>query len=157
MRQAVSESRINQIVEAVANGLDSDDSETVRRKRLLRTFGELDDDEIALLNAYGRSYGGADRTAFDHVNRPPPAHLGSNQIEIDHEKLYEAGKEHLLRLGLLKKSFPFVKRGELPEFDRTIGDFKHSTEISYLGRMLLREIGLPTPFDLTPGEDEEAR
>jgi hypothetical protein len=51
------------------------------------------------------------------------------------------------KINLLRKTFPFVKRGELPEFDKQSGDFKHSIEISYFGRMLLREIGLATPLD----------
>jgi hypothetical protein len=145
--RATSRARITQIVEAVSRGLSEDDADVVRRKRLLLILGQLDDDELNLLNAYGRSYAGADRQAFEKVNRPDPPHLQSAPSAIDKNQLYEVGKAHLARLGLLKKNYGNVKRGEVPEFDSSKGDFKHSLEVSYLGRMLLREIGMETPFD----------
>jgi len=146
--RATSPDRVEQIVEAVSRGLVEDDAHVVRRKRLLLIFGELDDDEVSLLNAYGRSYAGADRDAFGKVNRPAPTHMRSSPDEIERNRLYELGTEHLLRLGLLKKNYGNVKKGELPEFDVRKGDFKHNIGISPLGRMILKEIGLPTPFDL---------
>lgn len=145
--RATSPERIAQIVEAVSRGLSEDDIEVVRRKRLLLVLGELDDDEINLLNAYGRSYAGADREAFKNVRRPDLPHFQSPPSVIEQTQLYEAGKAHLTRLGLLKKNYGNVKKGEMPDFDSRAGDFKHSLEVSHLGRMLLREIGLETPFD----------
>lgn len=145
--RATSAERLNQIVEAVSRGLREDDVDVIRRKRLLVLFGELDDDEVALLNAYGRSYGGGDEDPFDRINRPEPTHMQSSRTDLDRERLYDAGREHLLRLDLLKRNYGNVRRGQLPEFDASKGDFKHSVEVSYLGRMLLGEIGLKTPFD----------
>ncbi|MBC7767416.1 MAG: hypothetical protein H7124_01375 [Phycisphaerales bacterium] len=146
--RALSQNRVDQIVAAVTSGISASDADVTRRKRLLILLGELDDDEVNLLNAYGRSYGGADRDAFEAVSRPGPIHMGSNREEIDQESLYVAGKEHLLRLGLLQKNYARPKQGQsVPEFDARAGDFKHSVEISSLGRLLLREIGMPTPFD----------
>lgn len=145
--RATSQERIDQIVEAVSRGLSEDDAEVVRRKRLLLILGELDEDEINLLNAYGRSYGGADPQAFDRVNRPDLPSFQSPRSVMDQNQLYEAGKQHLIRLGLLKKNYGSVKKGTIPEFDSREGDFKHRLEVSSLGRMLLREIGLETPFD----------
>lgn len=145
--RATSSQRIEQIVEAVSNGLRADDADVIRRKRLLLLLGELDDDEINILNAYGRAYGGLDRDAFANINLPDPAHLQSSVEVIDQNQLYQAGRKHLLRLGLLKKNYGSVKKGQLPEFDAREGDFKHRVEVSYLGRMVLREIGLGSPFD----------
>lgn len=145
--RATSQERIDQIVEAVGRGLSEDDVDVVRRKRLLLILGELDNDEVNLLNAYGRSYGGSDRQAFERVNRPDPPHLQSPPSAIDRDQLYELGKRRLIRLGLLKKNYGSVKKGEIPEFDAREGDFKHRLEVSHLGRMLLREIGMETPFD----------
>lgn len=145
--RALSRERIEQIAEAVTQGLASADSELVRRKRLIRLLGELDDDEIALLNAYGRSYAGSDRNAFDSINRPSPIHLRSSNEERENDRLYKAGQAALLRLDLLEKKYGSVRRGETPEFDTSKGDFQHSVQISHLGRMLLKEIGLTTPFD----------
>ena len=145
--RALSETRIEQIVEAVAAGISADEAEIIRRKRLLAILGELDDDEVNLLNAYGRSYGGGDENAWDAVNRPEPTHMQSSRADVDRDRLYEAGSAHLLRLGLIKKNYGNVRRGELPDFDANKGDFKHAVEIAYLGRMLLREIGMTPPFD----------
>jgi len=150
--RATNERRIEQIVELVTNGLSATDVEIVRRKRLATLLGELDDDEIALLNAYGRSYGGADRTAFSQIQRPERTHLGSSPEALESDRLYEAGKDHLLRLELLKRSYGSVKKGQLPEWDARVGDFKHSIEIAFLGRLLLKEIGMPSPFDVAQSE-----
>lgn len=144
--RALSAARINQVVDVVVSGLTSEETETVRHGRLLSLLGELDDDEVILLNAYGQSYGG-DGSVWETIDRPGPAIFGSSRRELDQTYLYEAGKDHLMRLGLLQKKFPLLKKGQIPEFDKSKGDFKHSIEVSGLGRLLLREIGKPTPFD----------
>lgn len=145
--RAMSPERIDLIVQAVARGLTAEDAEVIRRKRLLLILGELDDDEVNLLNAYGRSYAGSDQRAFAEVNRPDPPHLQSDPSAIDQHQLYELGKKHLIRLGLIKKNYGSIKKGVVPEFDPREGDFKHRLEVSYLGRMLLREIGMAAPID----------
>ena len=144
--RATSPERIDMIATLVANGLGSEDADLVRRKRLARLLGQLDDDEIVLLSAYGQSYGGG-RAAWDAINRPDPAHLGSDRSQIDAEKLFDAGREHLLRLGLLHKNYRKPPRGQAPVFDARKGDYEHSVEVSYLGRLLLRHLDMPTPID----------
>ena len=145
--RATSRERIERIVAAVQRGLAEDDADVIRRKRLLILLGELDDDELNLLNAYGRSYGGRDRDAFERVNRPDPVHMQSGRDEIERNHLYDLGRAHLIRLGLLKKNYGNVKKGQVPEFDPKSGDFKHSVEVSGLGRMLLTEVGLGTDLE----------
>ncbi|WP_126174468.1 hypothetical protein [Altericroceibacterium xinjiangense] len=145
--RATSKERIDRIVEAVRQGLKESDADVTRRKRLLSILGEIDDDELSLLNAYGRTYGGGDRNPLSAVNRPDPIHTQSTLAQIEQNHLYQAGREHLLRLGLLMRNYGNVKKGSLPEFDARTGCFKHSVEVSGLGRMLLREVGLATPFD----------
>lgn len=151
--RAMSDERVGRIAEAVARGLAEDEADVVRRRRLLVIFGELDDDEVALLNAYGRSYAGGDREAFENINRPDPPHLQSPRRDLERSELYDLGREHLLRLGLLDRNFGNVKKGELPAFDARTGQFKHTLEVSFLGRLLLKEVGMATPFDLEE-EDE---
>ncbi len=146
--RATSDERIQHITALVANGLDADDADVIRRKRLARLLGQIDDDELALLNAYGQSYGGSNQNPFAAISRPDPAHLGSGIEEIDAEKLYEAGVEHLLSLGLLTKNYRNPPRGEAPKFDARKGDYEHSREVSYLGRLLLRFIDRPSPIDI---------
>lgn len=145
--RATSQERIERIALAVFNGLRSDEADVIRRKRLLLLLGQVDEDELILLNAYGQSYGGEGREAWEKVNRPDPAHMQSSIDEIDREQLFEAGRSNLLRLGLLKKQYR-AQRGQAPEFDSTKGDFKHQVEIAYLGRLLLRDVGMPSPIDL---------
>lgn len=145
--RATSQERVNRIVEAVARGLSNENANLIRRKRLLQLLGDLDDDEVSLLDAYGRSYGGGDRMALERVNRPDPVHMQSSSVEIEQNYLFDAGKANLIRLGLLKKHYSNVRKGEVPEFDSRTGDYKHSVEVSGLGRLLLKEIGMETPFD----------
>jgi hypothetical protein len=145
--QATSDKRITEIANVVANGLSSDEADIVRRKRLLGLLGQLDDDEVAILTAYGRTYGvGGGSGAWDSINRPPPAHMQGGQELIEQNKLYDLGRERLLALNLVERRYGNVKKGEYPEFDPKAGTFKGSIEISYLGRMLLREMGIDLPF-----------
>jgi hypothetical protein len=150
--RATNGARIEQIASLVAHGLAGDEANIVRRKRLASLLAELDDDELVLLNAYGQSYGTGDYGAWDKVDQPEPTHMQSSQSDIDAEKLYDAGRDHLLRLGLLRKNYSNPRRGEDREFDPRKGDFKHSLEVSYLGRMLLRAIGQSPSFDEVDGD-----
>ena len=150
--RATSKERIDRIVEAVRRGLNEADADLVRRKRLLLILGEIDDDELSLLNAYGRKYAGRDRNAFSAVNQPDPVHMQSTPAQIEQNHLYQAGREHLLRLGLLTRNYGNVKKGTMPEFDSRAGHFKHSVEVSGFGRMLLKEVGLEAPFDADQSE-----
>jgi len=143
---ATTQERISNIVEIVSRGLEGDEAETIRRKRLLEIFAQIDEDQVTILTAYGRSYGGGDRNAWDTVSRPQPPTLGSGRAVIEQNQLYDLGKEHLLRLGLLKRNFGTVKKGQIPEFDTKTGAFKSRVEVSYLGKMLLREMGIELPF-----------
>jgi outer membrane murein-binding lipoprotein Lpp len=145
--RALSNERVEQITEAVARGLAEDDADILRRRRLLVMFGELDDDEVALLNAYGASYGGRDRNAFAKINRPEPVHMASPKEDVERDRLFSAGKEHLLRLSLLTRKYGSLKKGQSPEFDPRSGHFKHTVEISFLGRLLLEEVGLTSRDD----------
>ena len=138
--------RISKIAEIVFCGLCAEEANIIRRKRLLALFGEIDDDEFLLLNAYGQSQGLGRTDAWDAIDRPAPAHLGSSREQIDKTGLYELGQQNLLRLGLLERKYDNMKKGEYPPFDPKSGGFKSRVQISYLGRMLLREAGIDLPF-----------
>jgi hypothetical protein len=147
--RATTAERITQIAEVVANGLASDEANIVRRKRLLALLGEIDDDEAAILAAYGQTYGvgmGGAAPAWEGINRPAPPHLGAGRELIEQSKLYELGKQRLLRLNLLEHKFN-IKKGQLPEFDSDTGLPKGNVQISYLGRLLLRSMGVQLPFE----------
>lgn len=144
--KATTDERIQRIVSLVFRGLSMDDANIIRRKRFAALLGEVDDDEIQILNAYGQSYGVSGSDAWDSVNQPYPIHMQSSRQEMEAEKLFELGREHLLRLGLIERKFSNIKKGDYPEFDPKTGGFKGRLEISYLGRMFLREIGIELPF-----------
>lgn len=150
--RATSEERISHIVALVSAGLSKDDRDLVRRKRLLGLLDALDVDEFAILRAYGVStdmtMGSDADDPFDGIDRVYEPTTDDSEEDIERHHLYELGVANLLRLGLLRRRFRAgLKRGEVPEFDPRTGAFKGSVEVSSLGRLLLREIGLPTPFD----------
>lgn len=145
--RATTPARVSAITQVVFNGLKEEQSDALRRKRLLGLLGEIDEDEVSLLNAYGQSYGGDGADAWEKVNRPDPPHLGSPLTDVERNALFDLGRNRLLSLGLLTRNFGTVKKGEYPEFDAKNGGFKSRLEISFLGRMLLREMGFELSFD----------
>ena len=79
------------------------------------------------------------------VLTPPIETLGSSPDVIDNRAIYDAQKSHIERLGLLRRRFKKPRRGEMPEFDDKTGMVKaQGYEITSLGRLLLRNIGLRT-------------
>ena len=144
--RATTSDRITRIIEVVFRGLCAEQTNTIRRKRLLGLLAEIDDDELLLLNAYGQSQGPMGPTAWDMIEKPPLAVLGASTDQLEDAKLYELGKQNLLRLGLLKQKFAHLKKGEYPPFDTRSGGFKSRPEISYLGRILLKEVGIDLPY-----------
>lgn len=143
--RATSQDRIEQIAEVVANGLTADDADIVRRKRLLALLGEIDDDEVAILAAYGQSYASMNPQAWESIDRPSPPHLQAGREVIEASKLYDLGVNRLLRLDLLERRLN-LKKGQIPEFDNKTGMPKGPVQISYLGRMLLRSMDIELPF-----------
>ena len=84
--------RIKAVAELVANGLEHAERNLIRRKRLLRLLGEIDDDQLVLFNAYGQSYGGDGKEAWDKVDRPDPPHMQSSREELDRDELFQLGE-----------------------------------------------------------------
>lgn len=152
--RATTTDRIASIAALVANGITSDEANIVRQKRLARLLSEIDDDEVLLLNAYGQSFGGDGSAAWDAIDRPYPPSINEGIDRLDASKLFDAGQDNLLRLGLLEKSYRSPRRGEIAEFNPRDGDFPHHIQLAYLGRLLLRYIGKPTPLDTTDIERE---
>ncbi len=144
--RSTSTDRLERIAEIVFRGLSKADSNFIRRKRLIALFGEIDDDEFMILTAYGQSYGGYASQAWEAVDQPPPATLGSSEEQLENAKLFELGKQNLLRVGLLERNYGQVKKDSYPPFDPKTGGFKSRVEISHLGRMLLREAGIALPY-----------
>ena len=66
--RATTSGRISKVAEIVFRGLGAEQTNLIRRKRLLGLFGAIDDDELLLLNAYGQSYGAPRSNAWDAID-----------------------------------------------------------------------------------------
>ena len=82
------------------------------------------------------------------VSRPIVTY-GSEEEDMDTAALYDAAKAQLVRVGLLSPVFQLLKKAELPEFDPKTGTMKSTRDqITPLGRMLLRHVGLAEREDI---------
>ncbi len=145
--RAISDERQKYIASVIENGIKEEEFEYLQKKLILNVLNELNDVEIIVLQSYGIHPG--ERNEFFEKHRglltPPMATMGSPPEVIDDKALFDAQKNHLVRLGLLKPRFKKPKRGELPEFDDKTGMIKaQGYDITLLGRLLLRNIGLKT-------------
>ena len=145
--RATTSDRIQKITEIVFRGLGPKEANLLRRKRLIGLFGEIDDDEFLLLNAYahGHAFSASASQAWELIDRPPPTVVGSSPEQLDSAELYKLGEQNLLRLGLLERRFRAGIGDKYPRFDRVSGEFESHVQISHLGRMLLREAGVSLP------------
>ena len=95
--RALSSTRMTYIVRCVANGIEAEDRAKIHHKRILSILGELDDEEILILEAYGSR----DRSKIDRL-RPERPRIGSPGPEKDNYALYEAAVTKLERLSLIQ-------------------------------------------------------
>ena len=141
--RAVSETRIGHIANVVARGLDGDEQAEIECRRVLQILAELDDDQLIMLAARLQKNSGEYLERHKAVVIGPLVNLGSDEGEWDRAALHEAAASHLVRLNLLKASFPWIREGEIPEFDDTTGKIRSSgDDITQLGRIVLRAVGL---------------
>jgi len=148
--RAVSEERREYIASIVSEGLSGDAKDRIQAKRLLRLLSRIDDDQIIILASYLRQNAHDDEFFERHkaVLHPVSAYLGADQDEIDAEAMFQLARAELVQLGVLRGNFKAIKKGELPEFDNRTGMVKASGwQITSLGRLLLRQIGLAAPDD----------
>jgi len=154
LRQAarsVMEERRKQIAAIIANSLRKQDISYVESKHLLRMLGEINDIEVIWLASYRYdTYGSGEeyRAKHEDVLEPVAAVLDSSQEKVDKETLQQSYQEHLARLGLLRPRYDVDSRTKLPEFDsRTGAQQVRGYELSPLGRLLLRQLGIPEEGD----------
>lgn len=147
--RALSTERLDYISSLVAVGISGSEKERIESKRLLRLLGELDDDQIIITSSYLRKNQNSEfRDSHSDLLDPITAHLQSSQEELDQSNIYELTRSQLQQLNLLRHRFRRPKKGEFPEFDDKTGMMKASgREITPLGRLLLRQIGLCGPED----------
>lgn len=149
MRQAassLSDERREYIANLIANGIASSDISDQESKHLLRILGELSDVEIIRLRFYAdQSMGGDNEFREKHaaVLDTEPAFLGSPQSVHDKNSLANSYKLHLARLGLLQERLAIDQKTKLLKIDSQGKTEIKGYNLSNLGRLMLRSIGLP--------------
>ena len=144
--QSLSEDRRAHIAAIVSNSLNTEEISYVESKHLLRILGELNDIEVIRLGRYMFDISGSGEAYWEkhrEILAPVGATFDSSQQEIDRNTLQSSYDEHLARLGLLGTRYKIDSRTKQPEFDsRTGGQTVRGHELSGLGRLFCRQIGL---------------
>ena len=143
---SLSDERRSYIASLIINGMNSEQIDIAESKHLLRILGEINDIEVVWLRFHtvATMMGDDDyREKHREVLSPVFRHVGSNQRDIDKAALQKSYIEHLTQLGLLTPWYRTDMQTNTPEFDRSTGAMEvQRYDISSLGTMLLREIGL---------------
>ena len=143
--RSLSDDRRQYLAALVVNGLTTQDIEYSESRHLLRMLNELSDVEIVWLRSY---FVGTWEFSERHENvlAPAEATLASSRNERDKAArktaLQDSYKEHLCRLGLLERRYRVDMRSREPKFDENGVQEVDGYDITPLGHLLLRQIGL---------------
>ena len=145
---SLSDERRGYIASVILSGLDSAEIEYAESRHLLRILDEINDVEAIWLWSYARRIRSGDET-FREIHKQVltrvVAYLGSSEEIRYKQALQDSYREHLAQLGLLERRFRTDMETRTPQFDSFTGAMKVSGyELTSLGRLLLREIGLET-------------
>lgn len=149
--RALSQDRREYIASVVTRGITGDEMNRTEAKRLLNILREVDDSQIIFLAAHLRKYSHDPDFRARHaaVLDPVNAHMGVDPAVFEAEAVQRAGDAQLVRLELLRPRFKKAPKGQLPDFNFKTGLIQsQGTELTTLGRMLLREIGIARPEDI---------
>ncbi len=144
--RAISDERRKYIASIIENGIKDEFIEFLDSKYLLKLLAELNDIEIIWLRFYLDPTLNGDidfRNKHKTVLKPISAYKGADTETFNKSLIQNSNKEHLERLQLIESRIKVDRKIGLPEFDITTGKAKiTSRRITYLGRMLLENIGL---------------
>nr|WP_319999160.1 hypothetical protein [uncultured Draconibacterium sp.] len=144
--RATSDERRKYIASIIENGIHDEAIEFQDSKYLLKLLSELNDMEIIWLRFYldPTTSGDVDfRNKHKNILTPVSAYKGADKETYNKSSLQDSYKEHLERLKLIESRLQFDRKTGFPDFDRTTGKPKTSSRrITYLGKMLLEQIGL---------------
>ena len=146
--RSLSDERRQYIASLICSSLSAGSVEYVASRHLLRILDQLNDIEIIWLRYHREPTIGGDedfRETHAEILRPADAAISASQEEVDKETLQKSYEEHLAQLNLLTPIYQTDIRTKQPEFDDWSGRQEvHGYEITNLGNLLLREIGLGT-------------
>ena len=149
--RAVSAERREYVAHLVSAGLTEDKVSYVESKHLLRILSKLNDIEIIWLRFYDFPFMSGNhefRVKHAAVLKPITVTLSCGSEVIDQEVLQQNYVEHLVSLGLLRRSLKVDSTTRQPVFDLHSGDWKYqSRQSAPLGRLLLRQIGIACRSD----------
>ena len=124
-----SQERKEYLVNLLINGLNEKDTEKTKSMLLLDILRQLTDAEILIL--YSHTWKAKEDKSFRDLHSEivdgPYVHMGSSNEELEDEAIYEAYKNRLYSLNLLKQE--------------SNGSYGYKYEITMLGKMLLRFVG----------------
>jgi hypothetical protein len=146
--RALSDERKQYIASLLKNSLSGEKLSHIEEKELLSLLGELNDIEIILLKHESLSPMDKERTKLEIKHdeillRHTRLHFNPPQEVVDRNALLDSYMSNLFRLGLLKRVYPRVEKGEVPEFDEETGMIRtRRHKVSALGYLLLRYIDL---------------
>lgn len=144
--RSLSDERRQYIASLITNSLSSENISYAESRHLLRLLDEVNDIEIIWLRFYLVPTMRGDeefRQTHRNVLKSVPTTRGSSQETLDKSTLQESYKEHLFQLRLLERRHKIDHKTKEPDFDARTGTQKvRGYEITRLGRLFLREIGL---------------
>ena len=144
--RSLSNERRQYIASLIINSLSSENISYAESRHLLRILDEVNDIEIIWLHFYREAAMGGDKEFWEthkNVLEPVYATLGSSQETLDKHTLQESYKEHLFQLRLFERRYRMDHNTKEPAFDEWTGTQEvEGYEITSLGRLLLKEIGL---------------
>lgn len=135
---ASSEEKIGQIATLVCRGLSDDERQTAAQRRLLKLLDEIDDEQYLMLLEEAQFHiKDADKRV--RLSQPKWSTYSEGWQATVPRTLFDAGRDELVRLGLLERKLRMTNDG--PQMDFGGNDFAYDTKISQLGLLLLQESG----------------
>ena len=137
--RSVTEDRRSYIASVIAKGLSPDSIKFAESRHILRILGEISDVEVLWLRKCLVNVVDGDhefRERHSGIFRIPPPHVGCSQEVSDRNALKESYLQHLTQLGLLSP----VRHSPQSTDNPSVAYY----ELTRMGRLLLRQIGLLT-------------
>lgn len=148
---AVTEDRRQYLAEMIKSGVSTDRISFIETRHLLRLLGQINDIEVIWLRYYAYPLLNGDdefRNRHSAILEPVIATIGSGDDVLERQALQRNYVEHLVSLGLLERPLALDPATKQPVFDRNTGTWKvRSHQVTPLGRLLLRHIGLSVSMD----------
>lgn len=143
--KAVSDKRREYIVSIIITGITKDKEDFLRSIHLLQILGELNDIEVLWLKwhelIHNLKYEG--HPLMDEPCLQPIIKVMGQPPELyEDANIQDSYKEHLCRLGLLSHKYKVDSKTKVPEYDSYGNPVIRSHQITQLGEMLIKYIGI---------------